>query len=77
MVIIRRIKNSTKIKRTKEKVRNYCYLLFDYFYYLRISVSNFSLSDLDKNIIIVTASDKYFFDSLLQLIETIIKLRFH
>mgnify|MGYP001200770829 CR=1 FL=1 len=73
MAITRRIKNSIKIKRTKEKVRNYCYLLFDYFYYLRISVSNFSLSDLDKNIIIVTASDKYFFDSLLQLIETIIK----
>tara|TARA_Y100000768_G_C23982699_1_gene686807 strand:+ start:469 stop:1692 length:1224 start_codon:yes stop_codon:yes gene_type:complete len=68
MSINSRLKNSIKIKKFKEKIRNYKHLISDFIFYILVLITN---NKLNKDIIIVSASDNQFYDSLLQLIESI------
>jgi hypothetical protein len=73
MKIISILKNSQKIKKMKLKILFLRNLIYDYLILIECFLKNKEKKIKTNNYIIVTASDKEFFDSLIQLLNSINK----
>ena len=73
MKIISVLKNSQKIKKMKLKILFLRNLIYDYLILIECFLKNKEKKIKTTNYVIVTASDKQFFDSLIQLLSSINK----
>ena len=68
MAIFDIFKNSTKIKRFKNKLKSNIFFIYDSFFYFLVILRG---SKKDQKLVIVSASDNEFYESLLQLIKSV------